>query len=400
MTTPHTLKRGKNSVIAFPAILIASCLASMPASAQTCEVKLGLVGPLSGGAAAWGLAAKAGAELAAANVNEEGGLQMGARKCQVKIFPVDSQYTTAGGAAASNNLAGQNIRAVLGPVTSLEVTGFRPNAKRNGQILFHSAYLANALTPEYPLEFHSIQTPAIWGGLLVKAAVEQFKFKSVVVVAPNDQGGTDGARQLLKQYNDAGIKGTEEYYQRGTTNFAAIVARIMNANPQSIEMSTMPPQDAGIFVKALMEAGYAGALGALGGNGAAPAINALGGVDRFKAFYWLEVSPVDHPGIVKLKADYQRLLKAAPPENPLFPAFAIAAEVQLRGISAAGTDQDAEKIADALRKMTPDSRYMGKSGWRGKAQYGLNQELSYPIGMGMIIDGKKLPVRTVPIPAE
>jgi branched-chain amino acid transport system substrate-binding protein len=123
-------------------------------------------------------------------------------------------------------------------------------------------------------------------------------------------------------------------------------------------------------------------------------------VEKVKACYWLETSPVDHPGIIKLKTDYQRVMKAPPPENPLFPVFALAAEVALRGVSLAGTDQDADKIAEALRKMTAESRYMGKAGWRGKTIYGMNQELSFPVGMGMIVDGKRLPGKTIEIPAE
>ena len=60
-----------------------------------------------------------------------------------------------------------------------------------------------------------------------------------------------------------------------------------------------------------------------------------------------------------------------------------------------------EKIADTLRKSTPESRYMGKAGWRGKSLYGgVNQELTFPVGLGLVVDGKKLPVKTVEIPAE
>jgi branched-chain amino acid transport system substrate-binding protein len=398
ISTKTNLK--KRELIAGRALLMVSLLGSASAEAQTCEVKLGAVGPMSGGAAAWGLAAKAGAEFAAATVNEEGGLPMGNRKCRVKVVSFDSLYTAAGGAAASNYLASENVHAVLGPVTAPETIGFRPGAKRNGQVAFHSALLTNALTPAFPLEFHALQTASTWGATLVKAAVDQFKFKNVVIVGPNDQGGTDGSRQLLKQYAAVGIKGTEEYYQRGTTNFAAIAARIMNARPEAIETSTTPPQDVAVLVKALMEAGYTGAIGALGGAGVAPILKGAGGAEKFKALYWLEVSPIDHPGIVKLKSDYQRLMKAQPPENPLFPVFALAAEIELRGISNAGTDQDPARIAEALRKATPESRYMGRTGWRGKAMYGLNQELSFPVGLGLVIDGKRMPVRTIKIASE
>jgi branched-chain amino acid transport system substrate-binding protein len=363
-------------------------------------VKLGAVGPMSGGASPLGLAAKAGAEFAAAVANEEGGLQMGSRKCRVRVVSFDAQYTAAGGAAASNYLASENVHVTVGPVGSPETTGFRPVAKRHGQVNFSSSYMSGVISPEFPLSFHALQAPVTWGPLLVKAAAEQFKFKTVLVVAANDQGGTDATKQLMTLYADAGIKASEEYFQRGTTNFAPIAARIMNAKPDAVEMATMPPQDATVLVKALLDAGYTGLFGALGGIGLGPVVQGAGGIDKLKGYYWLEVSPLDNPGIVKMKEDYQRLMKAAPPEHPLFPVYAIASEVALRSIAAAGTDQDAEKVADALRKTTPESRYLGKAGWRGKSIYGINQELSFPIGLGMIVDGKKLPVRTIEIPAE
>lgn len=390
----------KNRLGAVPSLVLASCLASAPAWAQDCEVKLGAVGPMSGGAAAWGLSAKAGAEFAATMVNQDGGLPMGNRKCRVKLVTFDSQYTAAGGAAASNALASENVHVTMGPVGSPETTGFRPVAKRHGQINFSSSYMMGVISPEFPLAFHALQAPITWGPLLIKTAKDQFKFNSVMIIAPNDQGGTDSGKQLNKMYSDLGVKATEEYFQRGTTNFGPLATRIMNAKPDTIELSSVPPADATILARQLMEAGYKGVIGSLGGTGAAPIIQGAGGVDKLKGFYWLETSPVDHPGVVKMKADFERVMKTPPPDNPLFPVFALAAEVALNAISRAGTDQDVEKIATELRKMTPESRYMGKAGWRGKSIYGSNQELTFPVGLGMVIDGKKLPVRTIDIPAE
>jgi branched-chain amino acid transport system substrate-binding protein len=377
-----------------------SCLTAVPASAQNCEVKIGVVGPMSGAASSWGLAAKAGTEFAAALANEDGGLPLGNRKCRVSVVSFDALYTAAGGAAASNYLASENVHITMGPIGSPETAGFRPVAKRHGQVNFTSSYMAGVIGPEFPLVFHGSQAPVTWGPLVVKAALDQFKFKSVLIVAANDQGGTDATKQFLKLYGDAGVKAGEEYYQRGTTNFSPLAMRIMNAKPDAIEIATMPPPDAAVLVKALTDAGYSGIYGALGGVGLNPVVQGAGGVEKIKAYYWLEVTPQDHPGIIKLKSEYQRLMKAPPPDNVLFPEFVLDAEVALRGISAAGTDQDAEAIAAALRKMTPESRFMGKLGWRGKTIYGINQELAFPIGIGMVIDGKKMPSRVIEIPSE
>src|SRR4051812_8564957 len=91
-------------------------LTAAPASAQNCEVKIGVIGPMSGAASSWGLAAKAGTEFAAALANEDGGLPMGNRKCQVRVVSYDALYTAAGGAAASNYLASENVHITVGPV--------------------------------------------------------------------------------------------------------------------------------------------------------------------------------------------------------------------------------------------------------------------------------------------
>jgi branched-chain amino acid transport system substrate-binding protein len=381
--------------------LLLSCLATaLPAAAQECEVKIGAVGPMSGATASWGLATKAAADQLAGLYNEGGGLPMGSRKCKVKVVPYDSLCTAAGGAAASNFMASEKVAVVLGPSCSPETTGFRPVAKRHGQVNFSASYMLGVISPEFPLAFHALTAPITFGPYVIKAAIDQFKFKSIMVVGPNDSGGTDGSRQLLKQFTEAGIQASEEYYQRGTTNFAPLAARIINAGVDAVEIATLPPGDASNLMGRLMEAGYKGVIGSLGGSGYAPLVAGAGGVEKLKALYWLETSPTDHPGIVKIRQDYERLLKQPAPVNPNFPVFVLAAEVTLKAISDAGTDQDAEKVAAALRNLTPESRYMGKAGWRGKTIYGINQELSFPIGLGMVIDGKKQPVRTVQIPAE
>src|SRR5258708_1455941 len=117
-------------------MVVASCLASLQASAQECEVKLGVTGPMPGGGASWGLSEKAATEFEVAWPNANGGLQVGNRKCKVSVISFDSQSTAAGGAAAANYLASQGAHAVVGPVISPEITGFKPVAKRNGLVNF------------------------------------------------------------------------------------------------------------------------------------------------------------------------------------------------------------------------------------------------------------------------
>src|SRR5438105_9558072 len=176
---------------ALPALLIGSWLVSLPAAAQECEVKIGAAGPMTGGGASWGLAVRAGTEFEAALVNANGGLPMGNRKCKVSVVSVDSQSTAAGGAAAANYLASQGVFAVDGPIVGPEATGFKPVSKRHGQVNFTTTFAKDAISPEYPLVFHSVQAPPAWGTSVIKAAKARFGFNTVVLIGPHDQGGTD-----------------------------------------------------------------------------------------------------------------------------------------------------------------------------------------------------------------
>lgn len=373
-------------------LLFTALLASAPAMAQDCETKIGALGPMSGGAAAWGIAMKSGAEFVAAAVNETGGLQIGTRKCKVTVLTYDTKYTADGAAAGANYLASQNVKVIIGPVGSPEATGIKPVANRNQQLTFNSSYAKDAIGPQFPMAFHQLAGPVVWAPPLVKAAKERFKIASVVVVAPNDQGGTDVASVNAEAYKANGIKTTEEYYQRGTTNFAPIVTRIMNVRPDAVDTASSPPGDAATMVKQLLEAGFTGVLGRLGGPGTPEIIRAAGGVEKIKGFYWLELVAIDDPKVRTMLPEYQRVMKAAAPDNTLMFTSAAATRMALKAITAAGTDSDAEKIAAALRKLSPEDPYLGKGVWSGQSNFGVSQELAFPVGMGLVVDGKHLGV--------
>ncbi|WP_244108837.1 ABC transporter substrate-binding protein [Burkholderia anthina] len=384
------------TMTAVAAAILSIC---MPAIAQDCVVKIGAVGPMTGGGSSWGLADKAGVDFEAAWTNANGGLQVGNRKCTVSVVSYDSQQTAAGGAAAANYFAGQNVHAAVGPIPSPETTGYKPVAQRYGQVNFAHSFAKDVITPKFPLAFAVSLSPHVWGATVINAAKDRFKFKSAIVVEPNDQGGVDAGTALVQEYGKAGVKASEEQYQRGTTNFAPIVARLMGMKPDAIEIGPMPPGEAGILVKQMLEAGYTGAFGRLGG-GAETILSMAGGIPAQKAFYWIELAPTEDPGIRKLNADYERVMKSKAPDNTLFYPSQLAAEQLLHAISIAGTDQDGDKIASALRKMTPESRYLGKGGWRGQAQYGINQQLAFPVGMGIIANGKKEVQRRIDVASE
>lgn len=365
------------------------------ARAQDCTAKVGAMGPMSGGAAQWGLAMQGAAELAAAEVNAAGGVTINGKKCKIVIVSYDSKYTADGAAAGANALASEGIKVIIGPVGSPEATGIKPVAARNEQLSWNAAYAKNALDPKFPLVFHIAPGPATWSDAMVKHALRHFpQIKSVALVAPNDQGGTDIASVDAVAYRNNGVKATEEYYQRGTTNFAPIITRLLATNPDAVDTASSPPGDAGVIVKQLRLAGFKGPIGRLGGPGTEEILRVSGGMDVLQNFYWFETVAVTDQ-MREIDNLYRKLLGKEPVGGTALWGNLPAARMTMRAIVNAGTVEDAKKVAEELRKLAVDDPNMGKGVWSGQKQYGINQELFFAFGVGIIKDGKELGITRV-----
>ena len=387
------MKMHRTLLAAATAVCVAGATAS--AWAQDCELKIGSMGPMSGGAAQWGLAMDAAANLAAAEVNTEGGLKVGDKKCHVTVVAYDSKYTADGAAAGANALAAQGIHFIIGPVGAPEATGIKPVAARNEQIAWNASYAKDALSTKYPLMFHMGPGPGAWADAVIKQALKYFKIQSVALIAPNDQGGTDIVSVDEVAYKDNGIKTSSEYYQRGTTNFAPIITRILAANPDAVDTASSPPGDAGVIVKQLRLAGFTGPIGRNGGPGTAEILRVCGGIDVLKDFYWYEAQPPNTPQMRAIDEEYKKLLGKDQTFGTSMWSNLPGARMTLKAIEVAGTTDDVQKVAEALRHLPVDDPNMGKGVWSGQKQFGIAQELMFPFGVGIIKDGKEVGVTRV-----
>ncbi|PXW64746.1 ABC transporter substrate-binding protein [Chelatococcus asaccharovorans] len=389
----------RNVILSGAAVGAAMVVPRMAAFAAAPEVKLGVVGVLSGPAAQWGLALRGAVEFVAAEANRDGLIKIDGQPANVSVVAIDSKYTAEGAAAAANSLAGQGVKMILGPIGSPELTGIKPIALRNSMLVMGNGYAKDAIGPQWPLVFHQGPGPSGWADPIIKIAKAKFGMKSVVVVAPNDQGGTDIASVDAQAYKANGIAATEEYYQRGTTNFAPIVTRIMNQKPEAVDLASSPPGDAGIMVKQLRQAGFEGAIGRLGGPGYSEISRVAGGDEVLKDFYWYEPVFIDEK-VLKIADDYKTLMKTERPENNLFFQWVSAARMVAKAIAKAGTATDTQKIAAALRSLPVEDPNLGAGGWIGQKFFGVNQELSFPFGVGLVVNGKVQPVQRVDAATE
>ncbi|PWL18493.1 ABC transporter substrate-binding protein [Falsochrobactrum shanghaiense] len=359
-------------------------------SSVACELKIGSPAVLSGPAAQWGLALRGAVEFVAKETMEEKRLVIDGTECTVSTHVIDSKYTAEGAASAMSALAADGVKVIVGAVGSPEVTGMKPVATRNRMVAMVNSFAKNAIGPQWPSVFHIGPGPSAWASPIIDAGLERFKFDTVAIVAPNDQGGTDIASVNAQIFKDKGLSVTEEYYQRGTTNFAPIITRIMSTNPGALDLASSPAGDAGIIVKQLRQAGFTGPVFRLGGPGFDEIARVAGGVDVLKDFLWYEPVYMDD-NLRALEEKYQKLMGSPRPENSDFFRWVFAARMMVKAAQAAGSVDDSEKIAAALRELPVEDENIGKGYWIGESFFGINQEMSYPFAIGVVENGEQQP---------
>ena len=95
--------------------MFAACGSSAPADAPSADgaaaIKLGMCGPLTGGAAVYGTAVQAGMEIAVEEINAKGGLQFA-------LNTQDDEHDTEKAANAYNALKDWGMQIMAGPVTT------------------------------------------------------------------------------------------------------------------------------------------------------------------------------------------------------------------------------------------------------------------------------------------
>ena len=376
----------------FGRLLRGTLLASVAftGAAASCELKIGVPAVLSGPAAQWGLALRGAVDFAAKEAMEEKRLVIDGVPCTISSMVIDSKYNAEGAASAMNAMAAEGIKVIVGPVGSPEVTGMKPVAKRNRMVVMANSFAKDAIGPDWPTVFHIGPGPSGWAASIIDEGLKRFDFKTVAIVAPHDQGGTDIASVNAQIFAEKGVKATEEYYQRGTTNFAPIVTRMLNGNPEAVDLASSPAGDAGIIVKQLRQAGFEGPIFRLGGPGTEEIGRVAGGYDVLKDFFWYEPVSMDD-NLRALEKKHEDLMGSPRPENADFFRWTFAARMTIKAVQAAQSVDDAEKIAEAMRNLPVEDENIGKGFWIGQKFFGINQEMSYPFAIGVIAGGEQQP---------
>jgi branched-chain amino acid transport system substrate-binding protein len=369
----------------------ALCLALLlggTASAQE-VLKIGGIGPLSGGGTAWGVAAQRGMELAIEAVNAGGGISAGGKTYRLELIMYDDQYTGQGGKAAAERLVNQDkVRFIIGPVGSPPALGTISVTNPAKVIALTDGYAPQILrneTPD-PYNFRIYNTNIEFGPPLIKWLKDNMpEIKKVALLAPNDAVGQSVAGPLSEDYKKQGFETVVDLFERGTKEFTPLILRMMAQKADAFEFDGNAPGDAGLMLKQIRQAGFRGHAHQIGG----PAIDEIMEIagPAAEGFMSYDIFDWDTPAGQKLKSAYEQKYGKGI-VNAFVPAFYHAVLLLGESIKRAGSIET-DKVRAAIETTDGfDAGVYGPIKWVGKETYGVNRQMMIPYYWAEVKGGK------------
>ncbi len=372
------------------AVLGAALMVAGLGSAQAQEtLKIGGVGPLSGGGTAWGLAAQRGMEIAIEEINAAGGVKAEGKTFKLQLVMYDDQYTGAGGKAAAERLVNQDkVKFIIGPVGSPPALGVISVTNPAKVIALTNGYAPQILKNDTkdPYNFRIYPTNIEFGPPLIKWLKENApEVKKVGMLAPNDAVGQSVAGALAEDYRKQGFEVSLELFERGIKEFTPLILRMMAQKVDAFEFDGNSPGDAGLMLKQIRQAGFKGKVIQIGGPGSDEIIEIAGaaaeGFLSYGVFDW------DTPAGKKLRPIYEQKYGKGI-INQFMPAFYHTVFLLVDAIKRADST-DTDKVRDALDAMNGfDAGIYGPVKWAGKDSYGVNRQLMFTYYLAEVKDGK------------
>ena len=342
---------------------VAFAASLMFAQAAKADITIGLVAPITGPVAAYGAQVKNGAEAAVAEINKNGGI-LGE---QVVLKVADDAGEPKQGVSAANQLVGEGIRFVVGPVTSGVAIPASDVFAENGILMVTPTATAPDLTNRGLTNVlrtcgRDDQQAAVAADYVLK----NLKDKKIAVLHDKGTYGKGLADAFKAGINAGGVN--EVIYEAlnpGEKDYSAIVTRLKDLGVEVIYFGGYHPEG-GLLARQLQDVSVKALI--IGGEGLSNTEFWAIGTDAAAGTLFTNASDaLKNPA----SANAVKVLEAAgiPPEAFTLNAYA-AVEVIKAGIEKAGSAEDAAAVTTALKSGEPVTTAIGN------LTYGENGDLT------------------------
>ncbi len=351
-------------------LIISSCDKQNIASNS---INVGVIVELTGSIPAVGASSKNGIELAAKEINDQGGITINGKKMPIKLIIEDNAAQADQSARAAQKLISQdNVVAVIGPNASLGAVPAAEIAESAKTVLI-TPWSTNPKTTlnsqtNQPKQyvFRACFTDPFEGRVLANFARKDLKYNTAAVLYDVSSEAPTSQAQIFKQAfeSEGGKVVAFETYTTNDKDFSAQLTKIKAANPDVLFLPAYY-NDVPLIAQQAKRLGLKVAL--LGSDAwSSPELLKLANGSVEGAFFANHYSPdAKTPATEKFVADYQKAYGKTPDDVAALSYDA--AQVLFSAIAAAGT-LDRQVIRDhivnspELAGVTGNIKYTAGSG--------------------------------------
>ena len=227
-----------------------ACLDKQPAESE--EIKIGAILPLTGDAASWGEMGKQGIDLAVDEINSEGGI----KGKKIKVVYEDTQADPQKGVSAMRKLVSiDKVPVVIGDIVSAVVLAAAPIANENKVVLISPTASAPAVTDAGEYVFRNWPSDVFEGEFMARSAYNELGLKQVAILYINNDYGI-GLREVFTETFEqlGGEILAAESYDADATDFRTQLTKIKATTPQTVYLISYY-KDGALILKQATEMG-------------------------------------------------------------------------------------------------------------------------------------------------
>ena len=256
----------KFGAVAITALALAAC--GTPAGTSDSgggeqgPIKVGLVTPLSGGAADYGIAFANGVKLAAQDINAAGGVDVGGTTRKLEIVTCDDEFKSDKAVACGRRLASQDKAKVIMTPSSLAAFPMMGFNEQTGFLLMATSQSPDFTKKGNKLAVRFINNTDLTMGPFVDLLMQYGKQKSIgtraAVMEVNTELGQSWVANFSKAWQSSGgqVTGKASYDANGTDFFAQI-STLLATKPDVMVLTTVC-QPSATVIKQARELGFKG----------------------------------------------------------------------------------------------------------------------------------------------
>lgn len=318
-------------------------------------IKIGVNMELSGTAAGYGQSQKQGIQLAASEINKDGGINVNGKKKKIKLVIRDNKTSNNTSASVAAQLTNNDkVVAIVGPATTNAGTAEIPNITKAAV----PSVSPSATDPAYTLKKNGKVQPYVFracyqnnfqGATAAKFMTNTLKAKRVAVYADNSSDyGTGLAKAFKKAYTGKVVD--SQFFTAGDKDFNAVLTSFKSKKIDAIYAPGYYTE-IGLIIKQARQAGINVPI--VGSDGMAdPKLAQIAGNNNASKIYYTTPFSDDvakaNPTAVKFMDKYKAKYNQ---DAPTFSALAYDSVYMIKQAIENEKSADSVKIAKGLAKI-------------------------------------------------